>query len=204
VSGRCTRRDRCRTDRGDGGRRRRGCCLSGRDKFLRRGVGWGCCFRSDLGPGAFRGRTIGNGCPAVFNVHFRDAFLHAARPNNITNVAQNRNGNFELAAANSRLPLRITVTSQTIALDRPLTARTHFVKTGSFVHDRRVRESDPGDVLRFNYDGDVSLGRNHGLTEVFGTEIVRGHERVLVGPDVVITVRPVLDSAASIEPGFGR
>jgi hypothetical protein len=125
-------------------------------------------------------------------------------PENVPDFAQNRNGNFELAAANSRLPLRIAVAAQPIALDRPLTARTQFVITRSFVHDRRVREGDPGDVLRLNHDVDVSLDGNHGPANVFGAKIVRSHERVLIRPDVVITVSPILDSAASIEPRFGR
>jgi hypothetical protein len=204
VSGRRTRRYRRWTGRGSRRRRRRSCCLSGRDKFLRRRVRWRRGFRPDFGPGTFRSGTIGNGGPAVVDVDFGDAFLHSARPNNIASFAQHRNRNFELAAGDPRLPLRIGVTAQPVALDRLLAARTQFVIARSFVHDRRVRKSDPGDVLRLDDDVDVPLRGNHGPTNVLGTEIVGRDERVLIRADVVVTVRPILDSAASIEPGFGR
>ena len=39
---------------------------------------------------------------------------------------------------------------------------------------------------------------------MFGAEIVARDKRILVRPDVVITVRPIMDAAAAIEARFRR
>ena len=93
---------------------------------------------------------------------------------------------------------------QTIALDRTLAARAHLLVVRPFIHDRRVRVGDVGDIRRLNHDRDVALGGNHDAPDALGSKFIAGHECILIGPDIVIIIRPVPDAAATIEARFRR
>ena len=93
---------------------------------------------------------------------------------------------------------------QTIALDRTLAARAHLLVVRPFVHNRRVRVSNVRHIRRLNHDRDVALGGNHDTPDALRGEFIARHEGVLVGPDIVIIIRPVPDAAATIEARFRR
>src|ERR1700682_5461152 len=93
---------------------------------------------------------------------------------------------------------------QAITFNGAPTARAHFLVVRSLVHDRRVYVGDVGDIRRLNDDRDIALGWNHDAPDALRGEFIAGHEGVLVGPDVVIIIRPVPDAAATIEARFGR
>ena len=100
--------------------------------------------------------------------------------------------------------IQLQLPFQAVPLDRLLAARPHFLVVRTFVDDRRIRIGDIRDVGRFNYDRDVPLGGNNGAPDVLRTEFVIRHEGILVGTDVVITVRPGVDPTAAIETRFRR
>jgi hypothetical protein len=94
--------------------------------------------------------------------------------------------------------------AQAVTLDRALTARTQFVVARSFVDDGRIRKGDPGNVRRLYGDRDIALRGNDGTPDMFRAKFVTRDERVLVRPDVVIIVRPIVDALAVIEPRLRR
>src|SRR5207237_1277514 len=103
------------------------------------------------------------------------------------------------APADTGLNFRVAFLPEPIPLNRPRPARAQFLVVRSFVDDGRVRKGDPRDVRRFDHDIDVALRGNNRAAHVFGAEIVARDKRILVRPDVVITVRPIMDAAAAIE-----
>lgn len=89
--------------------------------------------------------------PAVIDVHLDHALLDAARTRHVADLGDNGNGYFQFIAADNGGRFRI-LSAQPIALDRPLPARSQFLVARPFVHDRRIRVGDPGDVVGFEHD----------------------------------------------------
>jgi hypothetical protein len=81
-------------------------------------------------------------------------------------------------------------------------ARAELFVIRPFVHDRRIRESDSGNVGGIDHDRDVPLSRNHRAADVFRSEVVARDKGVLVGTNVVIIVGPIVNAAAAIEARF--
>jgi hypothetical protein len=132
-----------------------------------------------------------------------DSLFHSARARQVADLSDHGRRNFEFVAAHRGHSLRILAT-EAIALDRPLATRAQFIVARPFVDDRRVRERDVRHVGRFDHDGDVPFGGNDGAPDFLRAKFVARNERVLVRPDIVIAVCPIVDAAAPIEARLGR
>ena len=80
-----------------------------------------------------------------------------------------------------------------------LTARAQFVVVRSLVYDGGVVVSNVGHVRRLVHDGDVAVDRNDRSLDAARSKFIVGDERILVGTDVVIIVRPIVDASTAIE-----
>ena len=109
---------------------------------------------------------------------------------------------FRPSLAHTKIDIHISL--QSITLNRLATDRTHLVVIRSLVHDRRVFISDVGDVGRLINDRHVAFGRQERLLDTRRAEFSGRNEAILVGTDVVIIVRPIVNSGALIETRFGR
>ena len=88
-------------------------------------------------------------------------------------------------------------------MNRLPTARTQLVVAWALIYDRRVTVGDVGDVCRLIDDRYVALGRNDGCLDTVRAKLIGGNETVLVRADVIIIVRPVMNTGAPIETRFG-
>lgn len=93
---------------------------------------------------------------------------------------------------------------ETITLDGAAAARAQFIEVRAFVDDGRIRKSNPGYVCGVGHDVDVAFRRHHRAPNFFRAEFVTRDKRILVRPDVVIIIRPIVDSAAPVEARFRR
>jgi hypothetical protein len=90
------------------------------------------------------------------------------------------------------------------ALDRLLRLRANFVVARALVHNRGVVVRDVGNIGRLIDDGHIALGRNDRVFEPRRAKLFCFDEAILVRPDVVITVRPIVDAGSAIEARFRR
>ena len=88
--------------------------------------------------------------------------------------------------------------------DWGLGLRSQLLVTRSFVDDDRVVVRDVRDVRRLINDGEVALLRHDHAFDSLFAELPRGHEDILVGSDVVVTIGPIADTASPIKAGFWR
>lgn len=89
-------------------------------------------------------------------------------------------------------------------MDRLATDRPELIITGSFIDDGRVLVGDVGDIGRLINDRDVAFRWQKRLLSPRRTEFATSDETILIGSDIIITVRPIPNSGALIETGFRR
>ena len=103
-----------------------------------------------------------------------------------------------------RLPIKIDIhlSFQTQALERLLSVGAEFVIVRPLIYDEGVVVSDAGYVCRLIDDGNVALVRKDRALNLTRSEFARCHELILFGADIIIIVRPILNSAAAIKARF--
>lgn len=89
-------------------------------------------------------------------------------------------------------------------MHRFATHRAHLIVTRSFIHNGRVVVSDVGDVGSLINNRHIALRRQERLLNPRRAEFATGDEGILIGPDVVIIIRPIMDPSALIESCFRR
>ncbi|MEY2482158.1 MAG: hypothetical protein QOK24_686 [Verrucomicrobiota bacterium] len=122
-------------------------------------------------------------------------------------IAEQRNRDHDFVATHSRcraIAVYFGMTPKPISLHGLLTPRAHLLVVRPLIHDRRIRVGDVGDVRGFIHESDVALGRNHGAAHMLRPEFIPGNKRILIRSDVVITIRPIMDTAPAIEARFRR
>ena len=100
--------------------------------------------------------------------------------------------------------IEIRISFESKALHRLATNRTQLIVTRTFVDDHRVIVSNVRDVGRLIDNRHVPLGRKQCLLDSRRAKFAARDERILVGTNVVITVRPIPNSGALIETRFRR
>jgi len=94
------------------------------------------------------------------------------------------------------------VAFQAKPLHRLAALRTHFLIVGTFVDHGCVVISDVGDVGRLVNDRYVALRRHNRGLDPLRAQFSGRNEAILVGTDVVIVIRPIVDAGALIESRF--
>ncbi len=79
---------------------------------------------------------------------------------------------------------------------------THLVIIRTFVDDRCVVVGDIGDVGGLIDDSDIAFRRQDRGLNPLRAKLPGCDEGILVRPDVVIVIRPIVDAGALIEPRF--
>ena len=110
--------------------------------------------------------------------------------------------NFGTMFAHAKIDIHISLES--ITLNRFATDRTQLVIIRALVYNGRVVVSDVRDVGRLIHDGDIAFGREECLLDTRRAEFATGNEAILIGPDVVIIVGPIVNAGALIESRFRR
>jgi hypothetical protein len=93
---------------------------------------------------------------------------------------------------------------QSQALDWCAALRPQFIVARSLVHDDRFVVGNVGDIGRLIHNGDVLLcGDDHARDSLLA-DFSRRDKTILVWPDVVVVVGPIVDTAGAIEVRFRR
>jgi len=189
--------------------RSRGRCRSGLYKFFRRRIRRRSCFRFHF-LARFLGRlVITNGRPTEVDRDLRDVLFHSPRPFARNWCGNHRRGHHHGLALNKwtwcfDVHVNTEVAFQAKPLHRLAALPAHFLIVGTFVDHGCVVIRDVGDVGCLINDGHVALRRHNRGLDPLRAEFSGRNETILVGTDVVIVIRPIMDAGALIESRFRR
>lgn len=152
---------------------------------------------------------IGNGRPTEVDRNLRDILFHNPRPFARLRRRNHRRSHDHGLALNKRpwcldIHVNTDIALQAKSLHWLATLRAHLVVTWPLVHDSRVVVSDVGDVGGLIDNGHIAFRRNHRGLDPLRTEFSRRDKTILVGADVVIVIRPIVDAGALIESRLRR
>ncbi len=150
---------------------------------------------------------IGNSRPTEIDSDLRDVLFHSPRPFARNWCGNHRRSHHHGLALNKRtwcfdIHVNTEVALQAKALHRLAALRAHFVIVGTFVDHGCVVISDVGDVGRLVNDRHVALRRHNRGLDPLRAEFPGRNEAILVGTDIVIVIRPIVDAGALIESRF--
>ena len=147
--------------------------------------------------------------PATIDLDVCDRFFYCARSLDRLAARNQRRWNKEHFTTNNRtrfadVDIHIYFALKSQPLDRLLGARAQFVVARSLIYDRGVAVGDVRNVGRLIDDRDIALARDHAALDPLAAEFFRGDETILVRANIIITVGPIMNAAATIEARFRR
>lgn len=150
---------------------------------------------------------IANCGPTEIDRNLGDVLFHSPRPFARLRRRKHRSSHDHGLALNQRtwcfdIHVNTEVAFQAKPLHRLAALRTHFFIVGTFVDHGCVVISDVGDVGRLVNDRHVALRRHNRGLDPLRAQFSGRNEAILVGTDVVIVIRPIVDAGALIESRF--
>ncbi len=178
-------------------------------KFFRRRIwrrrGFGFHFLA----GFVRFVLIRDRGPAEIDRRDSDRLFHSWRPFVRDRLSNHRRGDDNRFTAHFRSrrfagKIDIHISFESIPLDRLATDRAQFIVIRAFIHDGRVAVSNVGDVRGLIDDRHVAFRRKQRLLNPRRAEFAARDETILIRPDVIIVVGPVVNAGALVELRFRR
>jgi len=189
--------------------RSRGRCRGSLYKFFRRRIRRRSCFRFHFVTRFLGSVVIANGRPAEIDRNLGNVLFHRPRPFARLRRRNHRRSHDHGFALNKRpwcfdVHVDTGVAFQAESLHRLAALRANFVIIRPLIHDRRIVISDVGDIGGLINDRDVAFRREDSGLGSLGAEFSCRNKTILIRADVVIVIRPIVDTRALIESRFWR